>query len=259
MFSIFRPVTSIIASLSGVLGVIIGGGLCYPEMIMVFLAILVFCFGGFALNDYYDMEIDRIAHPERVLPSGKLSPRKAFIAGLTFLLLSPVISFFINYLCFSISLLAVALMLSYEKWFKYTPTGNFLIALLASLTFIFGGGAVGKTEKPLFLSAIVFFFILGREILMDIQDMEGDLKRKRKTLPIAVGRRRAKAIALLFIFIAISISILPYKMMGKYYLPLVMTANSLFIFAILSGYKLRELTRLGMLIALLAFLVGSLN
>ncbi len=260
IISIFRPVTSLIASLSSVIGIIIASGKNFSmhlyEIFMVFLITLIFCFGGFALNDYYDRNIDKIAHPERPIPAGFISPKKAYMIGLSLLLTAIIFSIFLNIFCLFLVILAFILITSYEKFFKMLPIGNVIIASLAAITFLFGGIAIYQIEKPLFLSIIVFFFILGREILMDIEDIGGDVNRK--TLPIIWGIKKARIIAYFFIGLAIIISPIPYLigLLSVYYLLVVILANLIFIFAILTNYRFRELTRAGMLLALLAFIIG---
>ena len=260
ILSLFRPVTSLIASLSSLMGIVIGSGYNFLnylyESFLVFFVTLIFCFGGFALNDYYDRDIDKISHPNRPIPAGIISPKKAYMLGFLLLLISISLSFFINLFCLLLTIFTFILILSYEKFLKMFPIGNVIIALLASITFLFGGMAIYQIEKPLFLSIMVFFMILGREILMDIEDIEGDINRK--TLPKIIGKEKAKIFSYIFIGIAISMSPLPYFMglLSKYYLFIVILADIIFIFAVLKNYMLRELTKAGMLLSLLAFIIG---
>ena len=59
-------------------------------------AVVVFMFicGGNALNDYIDYEIDKTAHPERPIPSGRMTRRAALHAALAMLGGSVVVSLF---------------------------------------------------------------------------------------------------------------------------------------------------------------------
>jgi 4-hydroxybenzoate polyprenyltransferase len=88
--------------------------------------------------------------------------------------------------------------------------GNIVISILCSLTilltylfhvkFLTGTVYYSTSLHKIIIGYAFFAFIttLIREIIKDIEDVDGDLKIKAKTLPIVIGRRRASKVAFLF-------------------------------------------------------------
>ncbi len=152
------------------------------------------CGFGNIVNDIVDIKPDNINHPTRALPSGIITIGAAkALAGL-FLIVSCILSMFLNWQSIIIVDLALILLTVYNLKLKHTPyCGNLIVALLGGLTFILGGltiGSKGLLELPGAIIPAVFAFLmhLGREILKDIQDCEGDKSVGSKTAPVRSGR-----------------------------------------------------------------------
>jgi geranylgeranylglycerol-phosphate geranylgeranyltransferase len=139
------------------------------------LAVFAFIAGGNSLNDYTDREVDKLAHPDRPLPSGRVTPKQVlYISGACFAI-SFLTSLLLNLESTIIVVLAIVLMLSYEvKLKKDALTGNLEIALLTGMLFLLGGAVVGMMDRTYVIALLAFLAILGREIVKDIEDMEGD-------------------------------------------------------------------------------------
>ena len=111
-----------------------------------------------ALNDYIDQEIDEYIHPERAIPSGKVSPKSILTFSILIFLFSLFLSFFINIICFGIVVISILLLFIYEKFFKNQGlVGNISVAFLSSMTFVFGGASTGKIYNASILSIMTFF------------------------------------------------------------------------------------------------------
>lgn len=266
---LFRPVTSLIASLSVLIGSIIGVGTELTpygaEMALAVAAAFLFSAGGFALNDYLDQNLDRINHPNRPIPAGTITPKNALRASAILLAASILVALGINWQAVGIIAAATGVATSYETVLKFRGiAGNLSISTLAALTFLFGGAAVNKLVTPLFASVVAFLFILGREIIMDIEDIEGDTHRA--TLPRRIGPKNARVVASALILSAIGISVLlyhPLALFGLYYLPVVLVADAVFVYALFMMNKriaiVRDITKAGIFIALLAFVLGAVT
>ncbi len=266
---LFRPVTSLIASLSVLIGSIIGvGSTLVPyltEMLLAVAAAFLFSAGGFALNDYLDRDIDRVNHPRRPIPAGTISPQNALRTAILLLAAGILVAVGINWQALVIIMAATVVAVLYETTLKYRGVaGNLSISTLAALTFLFGGAAVDKLISPFFASAVAFLFILGREIIMDVEDMEGDTDRV--TLPRRIGAPSATVVAAMLILAAVGISVLPYHplaLFGLAYLPVVLVADAVFVYALLMVKRriemVRDITKAGIFIALLAFVVGAVT
>jgi geranylgeranylglycerol-phosphate geranylgeranyltransferase len=140
------------------------------------LPIATICMSGFAINNLYDIEKDRENHPERPLPSGKLSP--TFAGAIYFLLLA--LSLWLvrsqanSYNIFLYLLLLVA-SVNYNVAISYFPYLKNLYVASAGLIplFILSTLLPSHRFEPFALCA-VFFYLLSRELFSDIRDAAGD-------------------------------------------------------------------------------------
>ena len=175
--------------------------------------------GGNAINDYFDYEIDKINKPERPIPSGKISRSDAFMLSIVLFLIGLAISKSINPLCLGMAVINTAILLVYAKWGKnLLILSNIMISYLVASVFIFGSLAVYNPIMHintwginilLVLTVCSFLINLSREIIKDIEDMDGDLKNYSNTLPIKIGADNAKKISFIIALITVTISITP--------------------------------------------------
>jgi geranylgeranylglycerol-phosphate geranylgeranyltransferase len=146
---------------------------------------------------------------------------------------------FINVLCFVIVLSSIGFLYCYEVFFKNQGfVGNIVVAFLSSMSFTFGGAAVGNPFASLLLSVLTFFLFTGREILKDVQDVKGDLLT-RITLPIRIGEKKAVLVASIFLIVAILLSPLPYllRQLSISYLITIILVDVLAMYAIIQNLK----------------------
>lgn len=192
------------------------GGLIAGSLFLslpLLLAVIVSFFitaGSMTFNDTFDWKIDMTNHPNRPIPKGILNPRQLlYFTGVLFSI-GIFISFFINLLCFVIVILSIVFLAMYELFTKtYGITGNVTVAFISSIAFTFGGAAVGNPFASLPFTILAFLIILGREIIMDVRDADGD-KKFRRTLPNQIGLRNATIVSGSILILAIFISPLPY-------------------------------------------------
>jgi len=172
--------------------------------------------GGNAINDVYDLEIDRINKPGRPLPSGRASRRPAAVLGTILLLSGAGISALLGRWGFLVALLVAMLLVAYSARLKGTVLcGNLAVSVAAGMAIIYGGIAAGRAGPALIPAGFAFLFHLGREILKDAQDVAGDRAGGARTLPAVVGVKEALGWAGLFLALLIVVSPLPY-MAGRY-------------------------------------------
>jgi geranylgeranylglycerol-phosphate geranylgeranyltransferase len=254
-------------------GALIASGLDIADhwkIILIASAVVVlFIAGGNALNDYIDRDIDRTSHPERPIPSGRMSPKEALTAGIAAFTASIVISLIAVTLSFVdwdlaslvIVLVACALMLSYELFLKQRGfIGNVTIAVLTGMLFLLGGAVVGNIEAVIPVTCMAVLVSIGREIAKDIEDMKGD--EGRSTLPMRIGVRRACAVASVMLIAGTALIVWPIilKMFGPLYY-LIFAAGAVFIYASYiihkDARKAQQLCKYAMLVALAAFILGA--
>ncbi|MCD6276236.1 MAG: UbiA family prenyltransferase [Thermoplasmata archaeon] len=264
---ILRIGNCVMASLAVILvGIILRGtGLLSYSFPLLYAVLVVFFItaGGNVLNDYFDREVDLINHPERPIPSGKIKPKSALIYGSVLLAIGIIFSFFINILAVIIAIVAVFLILSYEYSLKKMGfIGNIVISTLVGMLFVFGGAVFGNIYFTLIFAFMAFSSNLGREIVKDIEDMEGDVDRI--TLPMKIGKKLAGLSASIFFIIAVVLSPLPYLLgfFGISYLIAVLISDIVFIYAAIihfkDPHKGQKTAKIAMLIGLISYLIGGL-
>jgi geranylgeranylglycerol-phosphate geranylgeranyltransferase len=132
------------------------------------------------------------------------------------------------------------------------------------MSFTFGGIAVNNPSPTLILSVMTFFVMIGREIIMDIRDTEGD-KTIRRSLPVQIGKKNASYIACLFLLISITLTPLPYLVntLNIWYLFIILPVGILTMIGVVQTLRdvnnaafSASLIRIALAIALIAFIVG---
>ncbi len=154
---------------------------------------------GYVINDFFDLPIDIINKPHRVLPSGKISPKTAYIYAVLLFISGITLSFFTqNIYCVLIAILNSLILFFYAKSFKMSfLIGNILIAYTAASTFIYGGLSNNNFKNGLIVAIYAFLYTLIREFIKDSEDIEGDVKFGARTLAIKVGRKNITLISIL--------------------------------------------------------------
>jgi len=256
--------------LMGILGVLTGalvaGGLdlvdSWLSIVIASFVVVWFIAGGNALNDYIDRDIDIVSHPERPIPSGEMTAKKALYAGAFAFVLAIAASFFLwDIVSIVIVLIACSLMLSYELFLKQRGfVGNVTIAVLTGMLFLLGGAVIGNIESVIAVSCMAILVSVGREIAKDIEDMEGD--EGRNTLPMRVGAKKAAVVASMMLLSGTILSVWPLitGVFGPLYY-IIFAACAIFIYSSFVIFKnphiAQKLCKYAMLVALAAFILGA--
>ena len=253
------------------------------SVLLTFFTALFLEASTFALNDYYDLEIDRInKRTDRPLVRGDISPKTALYSFYILFPLGLICSYFVNLTCFVIALITALLSVLYDaKMKKIKLIGNFYIAYIMAIPFVFGGAAVlgnkglslENINPVIYVIALVAFLAgSGREIMKDVMDFEGDKEQGVKSFPKYLGSRRSNILSALFYIAAIALSFLPYALSNyelyygnNYYLLLVFITDVMLLTTSLHLiFKkqprlviYRKFTLLAIFMGLVAFLVGA--
>ncbi len=189
LLGMMRVPTSLLAALAAASSLAMVAPGARPSQFGMLLAVLfLVSAGGFLINDYFDVEKDRIAHPERALPSGKLPRRVALQAALVAFGLALAAASPLGPAAWGLVALNVALLAAYSHLLRVNGVlGNLLTAYLGSSVALLGGIVGGRLEPLLPCMAFLFFVILAREIVFDIRDRAGDAAADLRTLPIEKG------------------------------------------------------------------------
>ena len=110
------------------------------EVALSMVVVFLFTAAGNSMNDYFDREVDKVAHPERPLPRGLLKPKTVLAFSIVLISLSIVIGGLIGLVSFVIVVASVGVMVSYETTLKSEGlAGNLAISWLTGALFLFGG------------------------------------------------------------------------------------------------------------------------
>lgn len=236
------------------------------KVYLAFLVAFLVCGAGNVINDYFDFEIDKINNPARPLPSGKISLRAAHFYALGLFILGVALCIFINKYAMLLAAFNSFLLYLYAWKIKKSDgiNKNFTVSYLAASPFLLGGIAVGNALVTFLLALLAGLANTGREIIKDIEDLEGD-KKFIKTLPMTIGVESSAALASAFICAAVLISPLPYLLgiLSVNYIKTVALADVVFVYVALKLKDMaaggaQRLVKVGMLLGLAAFLAGNL-
>ena len=223
--------------------------------------------GGNVLNDVLDVEGDRRNHPDRPLVTGAVSVAAArrlaaglFVAGIAaavpVAVRDPLVAVLLA--------VAVGALLGYEfVWKARGFVGNLVVGLLTGLVFLYGGAAAGAALLLVPFGLMAFFATVSREVIKDMEDVEGDVDRR--TLPRVHGLHRSATVARGSVAVAIVLSAVPFlwfvplaSVAGIMYLGLVAVADALFLVSVaylpLRLHWEQSMSKIAMSVALLAFL-----
>ncbi len=266
-----RPGNMILTAIAVIAGSFIAAG---PEIMDFQIEVAICCVcsmilvgGGNALNDYNDRKTDKENHPERPIPSGSISADTASIYAQALLGSGLLILLFAleNKMPFVIALIGILLLTAYENGLKAAGiSGNITVGLMSGAVFLFAGMAVNDPGPTLWMFGLAVLATITREIIKDIQDLEGD--RDRRTLPASIGIENSMRVAILFLLIAIGLS---YTAMDQFdgmasnaYLGGITLANGTMLFGIYNAkqedyFGGQKNLKQGMGIAMLAFIAAA--
>ena len=236
LIELLRPELPFAAGISVIIGEIITLGKL-PSLSELFLGFMWgFLLSGSAmiLNDFFDIEVDKINAPNRPLPSGLISSNTALVFTIIISLLGLVISFFINKAAILLYIIFWFIGFLYNWKLKEKGLlGNLFVSSSVAVTIILGAIAVGNpwNKAVLIFSLMLFVFDLGEEIAADAMDIEGDKKRNIKSIAILIGRQNALNISFLLFMIYIILSFIPVilNLFGISYLIIISLTNSMIL------------------------------
>jgi 4-hydroxybenzoate polyprenyltransferase len=216
------------------------------NMVLLILPAVLTAAAGYVINDIYDIETDKINKPERLVVGVGMTVANAWIIYSILSIGSIVISaiFSNEYLIINAGMTALLFLYSYKL--KGTPLlGNLVVALCSAAVIACcilkrNGQKIIEFETSAgffnFAGYIVFAFFISliREVVKDMQDVEGDTLAGLKTYPIVAGIKGARI--LVYVFTGLEIlfcglySLLAYWMADMYTSSVIMALITLSLF-----------------------------
>jgi len=183
------------------------------EVVLGFLSVFFISATSLILNDYFDVESDKINAPERPLPAGLVTKQDVVWLSIVVTTLGFIAGYMISITALLVVILAWGVGFLYNWRFKRTGLfGNLMVSFSVGMTFIFGGIAVDQPfEKVVWSFGVMVFLInLGEEIAADAMDLAGDSQAGSRSLPVLLGSESALKISAVIFSLVIVVSCLPY-------------------------------------------------
>ncbi len=211
----------------------VSGSLSNFEFFLLVLSTTLIAAGGYIINDYFDVQIDSINKPEKLFIDKTIKRRHAILLHQIFSGISIIIGIYLawkvhNFKLLMIQPIAITMLWFYSTNYKKQPfIGNILVSFLTAFVIIIV--CIYQTELfydlNLYTNAaaysifitVFFYFVFAflvsmmREIVKDMQDIEGDEKYHCRTLPIVIGINKSKYIVYFFAVIVFGLVILVQK------------------------------------------------
>lgn len=243
---VFIALTQVLFFFCVIEPVLYGGQLHMPReyTVLFFILCLSSVFiaaAGYVINDYFDLNIDLVNKPQRMVVDKSIGRRWAIFFHLFFSFAGVLMGFYIglqngNWIIGFTNMGCVFLLWFYSTTFKKNLlSGNIIISILTAwvvfvvylltvhqkidLFHLVNPGAQQKLLRLVILySSFAFIITLIREVVKDVEDMEGDARYGCKTMPIVWGVDFSKVFAaiwlviLLVLLIIVLFYILQFKM-----------------------------------------------
>lgn len=267
-----RPLNCLITMASIAAACFISGGAKenWPEILIASVVGALVAAGANAMNDYFDVEIDRINRPDRPIPRGAVTRNEARMFSPALSSVGVLLNVWLNLTALGIALIAVVSLYFYNSHLKKTVlVGNLVVAAMTGLAFVYGAVVIGRPERSVVPALFAFLVNLARELVKDVEDVEGDSRNQAITLPVKYGPKTGIFLASVVMTALIGTTLAAYmmQMYSLTYLYLVSVVDVLLIGGMILMWKdssqrsmgrVSNLLKLNMAVGLAAVFFGSL-
>ncbi|TAH43695.1 MAG: prenyltransferase [Bacteroidetes bacterium] len=180
--------------------------------LLVFSTLLLAA-GGYIINDLFDLETDAINKPNKNIIGKIISVNTARTLFYTLSISGILIGFYLAWkidtlIMGSIHVFSMASLWMYSSYYKRRfLSGNILIAFLSALSLLIVGLFEPEFYRNfiylLFYAGFAFMISLIREIIKDMEDLEGDMKTDCKTIPVRLGLSNTKKVVYVLILVTV--------------------------------------------------------
>jgi geranylgeranylglycerol-phosphate geranylgeranyltransferase len=269
---ITRPVNVVLTFLVVIVGALIciNGDYSINKILLAAVAAALTAGAGNIINDIFDKEADKINHPERPIAKGNISTGNAWIEYFILTVLALAASSLISQTALVIVFLTSVLLYLYSARLKKIPLiGNITVAYLTGLAFIFGGISVYNIRGALIPAIFAFFINFIRELIKDMDDIEGDTKVGLQTFPKIFGMKVSILFITFLTFTLIAFTFYPFVKNIyniEYFVLAMLVVNPILVYFLKLLYekdagknlnKLSNMLKLDMLFGLLAIFLGK--
>jgi len=184
------------------------------EYVIACLSVFFSTFANFALNDYHDIDIDRLnKRKDRPLANGVFSPGIAiWIAGVS-CIIAYALAFQLRPIPRYMIIVGLPVSLAYNLYLKkYLAFKNLFTGLANVGVILVGALVLDNNVETLawYLAIIGFFFSISYEVMLDIADVKGDLAMGVETIPGRFGTKNAAWLSVIIGIGAVFVNPLPF-------------------------------------------------
>jgi 4-hydroxybenzoate polyprenyltransferase len=193
--------------------------------------------GGYIINDYYDVKIDLINKPDRVVIGKSITRRYAILYHTLLSMGGVFLGLFLSWKIAAVNFACASLLWWYSANLKRRPfIGNLVVALLTGVA-IWLVDSLYKTGHMLIITyaSFAFFITLIREIIKDMEDLKGDQTFGCQTLPIVWGMRKTKYL----IYLIVAVFLVTIVLLNHYYNNLPINYFVVFLFVPMFWFLIR--------------------
>lgn len=212
----------------------------HMQLIMLILSTVFIAAGGYVINDYFDVKIDAVNRPDKLIVTRAMTKRTAMLLHQILSVIGILIGFTLAWLNRSWSLAFVFVIIPGLLWFysasykRQFLIGNLVVSFMAAMSVLvvailgiadlhrISGDLIYETPIPGEVYSwiggfAVFAFITTwiREIVKDMEDVRGDMEMECRTMAIVWGEKKTK----IFVYILILCTILLLLAAVHFYIP----------------------------------------
>jgi 4-hydroxybenzoate polyprenyltransferase len=145
------------------------------EFFFLAISTMMVAAGGYIINDYYDLKIDMVNRPSKVIVGRDLSRRKALIAHMSISSMAIILGFMVSVQVAMIHVFSVGILWLYSNQLRRLLIGKTVIACLTAISILLVGFTYGVVSYRLmgfatFGAAIIW----SREMIKDLENAEGE-------------------------------------------------------------------------------------
>lgn len=249
------------------------------RFILLMLASLLIAGAGYIINDYFDINIDEVNKPKRLVVDKLIHRRWAIawhfmLSGAGIILTIIALPILKQWYLILANIFCVILLWFYSTNFKRgLLTGNIVISLLTAWTILiiffskhnlhdaFSGNHQRFFRLSILYAGFAFVISLIREAIKDMEDLPGDTKYGCRTMPVKWGINATKVyvavwiVVLLAVLVILQFYILQYQwwLMVAYSIPAVIFPLLLILFRLRGSYTPDRFHQLSVLTKLVMF------
>jgi len=233
------------------------------RFVLLVLASLFIAAAGYIINDYFDINIDEVNKPHKMVVDKVISRRWAIawhfmLSGAGIMLTALAVPFAQKWYLILANIICVAMLWLYSTNFKKSLlTGNIVISVLTAWTILiiffskfgladaFGAGDTGNYKffrLAILYAGFAFIISIVREAIKDMEDMHGDAKYGCRTMPIVWGINATKVYVAVWLIVLIAVLVIlqVYVLQFKWWLPVAYSIPAIIFPLIILLVKLRK-------------------